>query len=42
MIDGDDDEILHPTDTIHEILEVRESDRVMNDGMCLVNESGLI
>jgi hypothetical protein len=42
MIDGDDDEIHHPTDTIHEILEVRGSDHVNHDGMYLVDENGKI
>ena len=39
IIDGDDDEILHLT-TIHEILEVRDSDHVKDDGMYLVDENG--
>ena len=40
MIDGDDDEIQEQTDMIHEILEVKDSDHVENDGMCQVNENG--
>ena len=42
IIDGDDDEIHHLTDTIHEILEVRGSDHVNHDGMYLVDENGKI
>jgi hypothetical protein len=39
---GDELEIHHPTDTIHEILEVREGDHVLMDGMYLVDENGQI
>lgn len=42
MIDGDEAEIYHLIDMIHEILEVRDSDRVMKDGMCLVDENGML
>ena len=40
MIDGDELEIQNPIDMIHEILEVKDSDHVMNDGTCLVDENG--
>jgi hypothetical protein len=39
---GDEVEIRHPTDTIHEIQEVRDNDRVKIDGTYQVDESGKI
>ena len=40
MIDGDEVVIHRPTDTIHEIQEVKDSDHALIDGMCLVYENG--
>lgn len=42
MVDGDDEMIHHPTDTIHEILEVKDSDHAHHDGIYLVDENGLL
>jgi hypothetical protein len=40
IIDGDELEMLKQIDTIHEMIEVRDSDHVQVDGMYLVDENG--
>ncbi len=40
IIDGDDYETQNQIDTIHEIQEARDSDHVIRDIMCQVDENG--
>ena len=40
ITDGDEVVIRNQIDTIHEILEMKDSDHVQMDGMFLVNENG--
>jgi hypothetical protein len=42
IVHGDENEIHHQIDLIHEIQEVKEDDRAVLDGMCQVGENGIV